>query len=188
MIALGRTRRRVAAHLAGAWVFAAAAVVVFAWSTAGPYVRHMLRPLPGEARTLVAPDAAELVDRQITFLGYARTVVHVSAWSVAVLAAVLVAVATVLMLRRRYGQTTRVLGIAWKAQAVWAAVLLLAQVVMLGLGAQRAAAIPEAARLFTFSRAFEAPYLEVGHLYYLAWFVVVGSAAAALTRALSQPG
>ncbi|MEV4706835.1 hypothetical protein [Actinoplanes sp. NPDC049316] len=184
------------AHLVGAWIFAAVAVVVFAWLTAGPYARHILRPLPSEADTTLrdcravpacAPDAAHLVNQQVSILAQARTLTYISAWSVALLAAVLVAVSTVLHLSRRYELATRLLGVAWKVQAVWAAVLLLAQAAVLGAAAHTLAGIPEAARMFTATKAFEAPFTDAGNLYYFAWFIVVGSAAAAVTRTLSSP-
>jgi hypothetical protein len=46
---------------------------------------------------------------------------------------------------------------------------------------------PDAARMFTFSKAFDSPFTDVGNLYYLAWLIAVGTVAAALTRAQRQP-
>jgi hypothetical protein len=181
-------------YLAGAWLFAAASVVGFAWLTAGPYVRQNLRPLPGEAATTMrdcgadpscAPEAAELVDRQLTLLGQSRTVVHLSAWTISILALVVVAVATVLLLRGRRGSSARVLGVLWKVQLAWTAALLAGQVVMLARGAGALGDTPPVARMFTFIKAFDSPFTDVGHLYYVAWLAGVGLVAALLTRTLA---
>jgi hypothetical protein len=181
--------------LVGAWIFAAVALVFFAWLTTGSYVRQMLRPLPGEAdRTLrdckavpsCAPGATDMVNRQVDFLQHTRTLTYASAWSVAILATAVVAMATVFLLRRPNDRTVRLLGMAWAIQAAWTGLLLLTQATVLEVGSHRLADTPEAARMFTSIKAYDAPFTDAGNLYYLAWFIAVGCAAAALTRTLSQ--
>jgi hypothetical protein len=187
--------RRAVPYLVAGWLFAAASIVVFAWLTAGSYVRQALRPLPGEADLALrectadpacAPDAAGLVGHQVTLLGQTRTVVYLSAWSISILAVVAVAIATVLVLRRPDAPAARLLGALWKVQAGWAAALLVVQVVMLGIGANVFAGTPEPAQMFAAIKAFDAPFTDVGNLYYLAWFAGVGLVAALLTRALRK--
>jgi hypothetical protein len=189
------TTRRTVQYLAGGWLFAAAAIVVFAWLTAGPYVRQNLLPLRGEAGLALrdcradsacAPDAAQLVNHQVALLSQTRTVVYLSAWSVSILAVVAITIATVLIVRRR--PVARVLGVVWKVQIGWAAALLILQGVMLSIGANVLADTPVPARMFTFIKAFDAPFTDVGHLYYLAWFVGVSLAAALVTRSLQTRG
>ena len=189
------TTRRAMPYLVAGWLFAAASIVVFAWLTAGSYVRQTLRPLPGEADLALrectadpacAPDAAGLVDHQVTLLSQTRTVVYLSAWSISVLAMVAIAIATVLILRRPDAQSARPLGVLWKVQIGWVAVLLVVQVVLLGIGANVFAGTPEPARMFAAIKAFDAPFTDVGNLYYLAWFAGVGLVAALLTRALRK--
>ena len=187
--------RRATPYLIAGWVFAAASIVVFAWLTVGPYVRQTLRPLPGEADVALrectadpacAPDAAGLVDRQVTLLGQMRTVVHLSAWSISILAVAAIAIATVLILRRRGAPLPRVLDVVWKVQIGWAAALLVLQAGLLAAGANVLAGTPEPARMFAAVKAFDAPFTDVGNLYYLAWFAGVGLVAALLTRALQK--
>ena len=43
---------------------------------------------------------------------------------------------------------------------------------------------PILARMFTFIKAFDSPFTDVGHLYYLAWFVGISGVAALITRTL----
>jgi hypothetical protein len=165
------TDRRRPLYLTGAWLFTAVAIVGFAWLTTGSYVRQTLRPLPGEAGTTVrdcqavpscAPDALDLVNEQLVVLRHTRTLVYASAWSVTILAAVTVAAATVLFLRHRSVAPAPVLRYGWKAQAAVAAVLLVAQGVMLAVGARTLNATPEAARLFTAIKTFDSPFIDVG--------------------------
>lgn len=185
--------RRTTAYLTGGWLFAAASIVVFAWLTVGPYIRQNLRPLTGEADIALrecradsscAADAADLVDHQVTLLRQTRTIVYVSAWSISILAVVAIAIATVFILRRPPASRARLLGVVWKVQAGLAAALLILQIVMLANGANVLADTPGPARMFTFVKAFDSPFTDVGHLYYLAWFIAVGAGAALLTRAL----
>jgi hypothetical protein len=182
-------------YLVAGWLFAAASIVVFAWLTVGPYVRQTLRPLPGEADLALrectadpacAPDAAGLVDHQVTLLSQTRTVVHLSAWSISILAVAAIAIATVLILRRPDAPSARLLGVVWKVQLGWAAALLVLQGVLLAVGANVLAGTPEPARMFAAIKAFDAPFTDVGNLYHLAWFAGVGLVAALLTRALRK--
>jgi hypothetical protein len=171
--------------LAGGWLFALGSLVVFAWLTVGPYVRLNLRPSAGEAGLALREcgddgSCGDLVDRQVAVLRQTRSIVHLSAWSLSVLAVIAVAIATVLVLRGRRGP----LRLLWKVQLGWATALLVIQVVMLARGAGVLGGTPFAARMVTFSTAFDGPLTDVGHLYYLAWFAGVGVVAALLTRAL----
>jgi hypothetical protein len=183
--------RRAVRLLAGSWLVAVGSLIVFAWLTAGPYVRQNLRPLAGEADLTVrdcradpscAPDAADLVEHQLTLLRQTRSVVHLSAWSLSILALVAVALATVLVLSGRRGP----LGVVWKVQIGWVAALLVVQVAALVRGAVALTGTPLPARMFTAIKAFDSPFTDVGHLYYLAWFAGVGLVAALLTRALGK--
>jgi hypothetical protein len=180
-------------YLVGGWLFAVASIVVFAWLTVGPYIRQNLRPLPEEtgitlrecqADSSCAPDAADLVEHQVTLLRQARTVVYLSAWSISVLAVVAMAIATVLILRGQRASRARVLGVVWKLQIGWAAALLVVQGVVLAMGAGALAETPLVARMVTFIKAFASPFTDVGHLYYLAWFVAVSLVTTLFTRAL----
>jgi hypothetical protein len=192
-LADGAVSRRRIQYLAGGWLFALGSIIVFAWLTAGPYVRQNLRPLAGEADIALrecradpscARDAADLVGHQVTLLRQTRTVVYLSAWSVSVLAVLAIAIATVLILRASRVQTARVLSVVWKVQLGWAAALLIVQGVMLAVGADVLGETPQRARMFTSVKAFDSPFTDVGHLYYLAWFAGVGFVAALITRAL----
>lgn len=178
-------------HLVGGWLFSAGSIVVFAWLTAGAYVHQMLQPLPGEADlaerecraiSSCAPDAGELVKQQLSLLRHTKTLVYASAWSVPLLATITIAAATLLMLRERRDTLARFLGLAGKLQTAWATVLLVAQGVVLGIGASTLAGTSEAARMFTTIKAFDSPFTDAGNLYYLAWFIAVSVTAASLTR------
>jgi hypothetical protein len=171
--------------LAGGWLFALGSLVVFAWLTVGPYVRQNLRPSTGEAALAVRECGAgascgDLVERQLTVLRQTRSVVHLSAWSISVLAVVAMLIATVLVLRGRRGP----LGPLWKVQLGWAALLLVVQFAVLARGARVFDGTPVSARMVTFITAFDGPFTDAGHLYYLAWFAGVSLVAALLTRAL----
>jgi hypothetical protein len=185
--------RRTLGYLAGGWLFAVASIVVFSWLTVAPYIRQNLRPLPGEADITLrecqadpacARDAADLVEQQVTLLRQTRAVVYVSAWSISILAVLAMAIATVLILRAQRVRTARTLGVVWKVQLGWTAVLLVVQGVMLAVGADILGGTPPVARMFTFIKAFDSPFIDVGHLYYVTWLAAVGLISALITRTL----
>ncbi|MFI7598998.1 hypothetical protein [Actinoplanes sp. NPDC049681] len=155
----------------------------------------MLQPLPGEADlaereckalTSCAPDAANLVGHQLSLLRLTRTMAYASSWSVAILSTIVVAGATVLVIRERRDTLARFLAVAWKLQAGWGVGFLVALGVVLGLSANTLSGTPPAARMFTFSKAFDSPFTDAGHLYYLAWLIAVSAVAAATTQALQH--
>jgi hypothetical protein len=173
--------------LVGGWVVALGSLVFFAWLTVGPYVRQNLQPQAGEADLAVRECGAgtscdDLVDHQLSVLRQTRSVVQLSAWSISILAVVAVVIATVLVLRGRRGP----LGLLWKVQLGGAALLLVVQIVFLVRGASALHGTPISARMVTFITAFDGPFTDAGHLYYLVWFAGVGLVAALLTRALRQ--
>ncbi|GGQ87302.1 hypothetical protein [Couchioplanes azureus] len=184
-------------HLAGSWSFAIVSAVIFAWLTTGAYIRQMLLPLTGEADIArrecqsvpaCAPDAADLIDQQLSLLRHTRILVLGSAWTVAILAFVTAVTTTLLLLllRGRGDTGRRILGLLWKIQAACTAVLLVAQGTFLHRGASTLATTPEAARLFTSIKVFDSPFTDAGNLYYLAWFIAASIAATALTRILHR--
>lgn len=186
------TRRRGLPLLAVSWAFAAGSALGFAWLTTGSYVRQALRPLPGEAGVTerdclavgsCAPDAADLVREQVALLELASGLAYASAWSLTGLAALTIAALTLLTVRRRRAAAARLAGVAWKVQAASATVAVIAHCVVLSLGARTLADTPDAARMFTFGKAFDSPFTDAGNLYYLAWLAAVGATAAILTRA-----
>ncbi|MFI5491902.1 hypothetical protein [Actinoplanes sp. NPDC051859] len=182
-------------YLAGSWAFAIATAVIFAWLTTGAYIRQMLLPLAGEADTarrecqsvpMCAPDAADLVDQQLSLLRHTRTLVLTSAWSLAILAVVTAAAATLLLRRGGSNIGRQVLGILWKVQPIGAVVLLVAQCASLYVGANKLAATPEAAQLFTSIKALDSPFTDAGNLYYLLWFAAASTTLTILTRVLHR--
>jgi hypothetical protein len=46
--------------------------------------------------------------------------------------------------------------------------------------------IPDAATMFTFAKAFDAPFADVGHLYYVTWFVAINVTMALIACASSR--
>ncbi|GGQ78899.1 hypothetical protein [Couchioplanes azureus] len=188
--------RRTRWHLGATWSLVAAAIITFSWLTTASYVRQTLSPRPGEADTTIsdcrataacAPDAAELVDQQLAYLGTTRVLAYVSGWSVTLLATAILVVATWRILRARNDRAARLLGTAWKAPAGAALFLLVAMATGLAAGARRLADIPDAARMSTFIAAFDSPFTDAGHLSFLAWLVAVGAALTIAIRTLQQP-
>lgn len=188
-------RRATVLLLAVAWLCTAAAAATFAWKTAGAYVRQNLRPLPGEAdltarECQAVPDCAagalDSVTEQLTLLRQARALVHVSSWAVIAVAVIVLATVTVLVLSRRHAAASRTARLGWKLQAAIAALLLAAHVALLTYGAGRLTATPEPARLVASTKAFEQPFTDIGHLYYLAWVTAVASALVLLTWAVQR--
>ncbi|MEV6599274.1 hypothetical protein AB0M36_20835 [Actinoplanes sp. NPDC051346] len=189
------TVRRNRLHLIAAWILTAAAVITFSWLTTASYVRQMLSPLPGEADTTMrecgtaascAPDAAELVDQQLAYLQNTRILAYLSGWSLTILTTVILAVTTMLILLGRHERAVRYLDTAWRAQAGAALFLLLVTGTALAAGSRRLADIPDAARMFTFIKAFDSPYTDAGHLYFLAWLIAVGAVTAVVIRTLRK--
>lgn len=172
---LQAARRRGVLPVVGAWVFAAASLVLAAWLTAGSYARQALTTLPGGSSVIYSacrdaacsPDPADLIEQQLTTLRNTRSLVYGSAWSLTVLGTIILAVATVLILRddRR---AARFLDVAWKVQAAWA--VLLTALLVSGFTAT--------------PQAVAAPLTGDARLYYLCWFVSIATAGTALTRAL----
>ena len=192
--------RRLSVLLGGDYLFLAAYVIVYTWLTVHSYTRIVFEPQAAEhgialrdcrAVPTCAPDAVDLVQAQESLLDRTIMLVRGTAWLMIVLQVAVLAVVTVSVVAARRSAmppaAARFAGIAWKVQAAVVAVLLLGYAVLLGLGATTLGDTPDAATLVTFDTAFSSPFLDVGTLYYVAWFVVMNGAAIALTRLLAQP-
>jgi hypothetical protein len=192
---LTAVNRRPLRLLVGGLLFAGAAIALFAWQTTGAYVRQNFRPLAGEsdialrectAVATCARDAVSTVHNQQSLLHQATVLVYWSAWGTTLAAALVVMAGTVLVFRQRQQASARLLGIAWRAQIAVAAVLLIAHGSLLAHGADMLSGTPDAATMFTFAKAFGAPFTDVGHLYYAAWFVSINAVMAFFMRASSR--
>ena len=185
-------RRSLFRLLAVAWAFAAAAVLAFSWTAAGGYVRIALTQDRVDSERAIAacrvldchPVPAGLVTRQWLALDHLKTVVQLSAWSITIVAAIILLVATVLVFDRLPGDARRFLDIAWKLQAGVVTLLLGAQLYVLIGGSRNLADIPDAAMTIPAASTFDSPLTDFGNLYYFAWYVGVAVIGTVLTRAL----
>jgi hypothetical protein len=193
--------RRLPVLLAGGYVSVAGYVIVYTWLTVHAYTRIVFEPQPVErgialrdcqAAPACAPDAYDLVHAQESILDSTITLVRGTAWLMVVVQVVVMAVVTVSVVtaHRRHRTVSpavvRFTGIAWKAQAAVAGMLLLGYAAMLMVGANLLADTPDPATMLTYAVAYSSPFLDVGTLYYLAWFIVMNGAGIALTRILAR--
>ncbi len=160
------TDRRSLRLLTGAWLVAGASIVLFAWMTAGSYVRQNFQPLAQESTIALrdcaavascARDAVSTIQSQQSLLHQATLLVSWTAWATTLASALVLASVTVLVFRQRQSAAARLLGIAWKTQAAASAALLVGHAALLGRGAYALGDIPEPARMFTFVKAFDSP-------------------------------
>jgi hypothetical protein len=185
-------RRRLFWLLGGALGYVFVCWYVFAAQVAGAYVRGNYLPRPGESALALADcgapaDCAGWVGGQESLLSTAATLVRGGAWSLPVFeTAALLATVLLVIVRGGPSAAARLLDVVWKVQAVAVAALLAGFLVLLTVGAGRFTDTPEAARTITFTVAFDAPFLDVGHAYLLAWFLLLSGVGVALKRAAAR--
>lgn len=184
--------------LLGAWAFGGLYTTGYAWLTASAYARIVFASQEAERGIALrecsavpdcAPDAADHLLRQESMLDNIMLVVRGTAWLMVLLQVLLLAVVTVLVLRRRGAAApagARLAGVAWKIQTALIGLLLLVYLGMLGRGQATLAGIPDPARMVTFETAFESPFFDVGTMYYLAWFVVMNAGVILSSWGLSR--
>jgi len=193
--------RRLPVLLAGGYVFVAAYVIVYTWLTVHAYTRIVLEPQPVErgialrncqAAPTCAPDAYDLVHAQESILDSTITLVRGTAWLMAMVHVVVLTVVAVSVVAAHARHRTvsqavvQFTGVAWKVQAAIVGALLLGYAAMLMAGANVLGDTPGPATMLTFAVAYSSPFLDIGTLYYLAWFVVVNGTGIALTRVLAR--
>jgi hypothetical protein len=181
--------------LGAAWLGAAAYAIVYAWLTAWPYARIAFQPDAQEKAVTLsncrstpecAPDAVAHLDAQQAALDNVVLVVRGTAALITVVDVALLIVATIAVLTARTRGAGRLLGAAWVVQAVVTVLLFVLYVFLLVRGQSIRDDIPRIGRTPTFDTTFEAPLIDAGTIYYVAWFVIMNVAVLLVIRSLGR--